>query len=244
MITLREVAQFIRHLWRLPWNVAALAEQGRLRAIPRSDPATSGEDLFKALCASALSRSVVIVEEEMPAAIIHREHEVFLAECLAKAPAAGVHCEFGVYSGNSLNLLAALRPTQRFDGFDSFRGLPEEWTGYRAFDFDRQGKLPDVRDNVRLHVGLFDATLPAFVQSAGPVAFLHVDCDLYTSTVSIFSHLGPKLLPGSVIVFDEYFGYPGFEHHERKAFAEFLQSSGRKARWIACCGQRAACILD
>ena len=237
---LGEIGLQVRLLWDLPRNVAMLARAGAARL----DPAADGEDLFKALCDSALDRTVAIVEKEMPGAIIHRDHATFLADCLERAPTNGAHCEFGVFSGTSINLLAAKRPAQIFDGFDSFRGLPEAWSGYRPFDFDRQGALPVVRDNVRLHVGLFDATLPAFVQSAGPVAFLHVDCDLYSSTVSIFSHLGPKLLPGSVIVFDEYFGYPGFEHHERKAFAEFLQSSGRKARWIACCGQRAACTLN
>jgi hypothetical protein len=225
-------------------DVRYIAEHFRQLPARRWDPAANGEELLKALCESALKKSVSIVEHEMPEAMIHLSHEAFLSECLARAPLAGAHCEFGVFSGTSINLLASKRPSQVFDGFDSFNGLPEDWTGYRGFDFDRQGKLPSVQENVRLHVGLFDVTLPAYARACGPVAFLHVDCDLYASTACVFAHLGPLLAPGCVIVFDEYFAYPGFEHHERKAFAEYLRSSGRSARWIACCGQRAACILN
>jgi hypothetical protein len=234
---IKDIRQIIR-------DVGDIADHVRRLPARRRDHAATGEDLLKALCASALDKSVAIVEHEMPEAIIYQDQEAFLADCLARAPSVGAHCEFGVYSGASLNLLAGRRPTQVFDGFDSFRGLPEEWTGYRLFDFDRKGRLPEVPGNVRLHAGLFEETLPAYALTCGPVAFLHVDCDLYASTASIFRHLGSRLSAGCVIVFDEYFGYPGFEHHERKAFGEFLVATGRKVRWVACCGQRAACVLE
>jgi predicted O-methyltransferase YrrM len=229
-----------RDLRSLPSNVAGIATE---LGASRGDHAATPDDIMKALSKSALERTVAVIEREMPAAIIHRDHESFLADCLAKVSTVGAYCEFGVYSGASINILAKLRPGQRFDGFDSFRGLPTDWSGYRFFDFNRQGATPKVRENVQLHVGLFGETLPAYAQAVASVAFLHVDCDLYASTVSIFEHLGPKLSRGSVIVFDEYFGYPGFELHERKAFAEFLASSGLKIDWFACCGQRAACIV-
>jgi len=230
----------IRDLMRLPSNVAAIAEQ---LGVSRNDHAATPDDLSKAMCASALAKTVTLIEREMPGAIIHGTHEAFLADCLEKAPLIGAHCEFGVYSGVSINFLSSIRTEQIFDGFDSFRGLPSEWSGYRLFDFNRRGEMPAVRGNVRLHIGLFDDTLPAYARSVDSVAFLHVDCDLYSSTVSIFRHLGPKLSKGTVIVFDEYFGYPGFELHERKAFSEFLASSGLDISWFACCGQRAACVI-
>lgn len=200
--------------------------------------------LFKAVSDSALARTVEIVEQEMPDALILLDGLTFLRFALSKAPTDGAHCEFGVFSGATINHLAEQRTGQIFHGFDSFHGLPEDWSGYMPFDFDRGGTPPDVRTNVRLHVGLFDDTLPGFAASVDKVAFLHVDCDLYSSTATIFRHLGPKLMRGCVIAFDEYFCYPGFEQHERKAFREFLDASGRTATWIACCGQRAACILD
>ena len=67
--------------------------------------------------------------------------------------------------------------------------------------------------------GLFDDTLPSFAKThTQPVSFLHVDCDLYSSTKAIFDILGDQIVEGTVIVFDEYFNYPGWQHHEFKAF--------------------------
>ena len=56
----------------------------------------------------------------------------------------------------------------------------------------------------------------------GPVAFLHVDCDVYSSTVDVLRGLAERFQPGTVIVFDEYFNYPGWERHEFKAWQEFI----------------------
>lgn len=227
-------------LVQVPPPVVNLPPESPWRDIaPNSEAA-----LFKAMSDRALKRTVAIVEQEMPDALILLDGLAFLRFALAKAPADGASCEFGVFSGATINHLAEHRPELTFHGFDSFHGLPEDWTGYMAFDFDRKGAPPEVRANVCLHVGLFEDTLPDFAAAIEQVAFLHVDCDLYSSTATIFRHLGPKLGRGCVIVFDEYFCYPGFEQHERKAFAEFLAASGRRATWIACCGQRAACILD
>ncbi|MDE1904592.1 MAG: class I SAM-dependent methyltransferase, partial [Alphaproteobacteria bacterium] len=66
----------------------------------------------------------------------------------------------------------------------------------------------------------------------GPVAFLHVDCDIYSSTKTVFDHLASRLGPGAVIVFDEYFNYPNWERHEFKAFQEFIRDSGLSYRYL------------
>ena len=209
---------------------------------PANQPGTP-EALFKVLGDLAVKRSADIVEQEMSEALIFQQYEPFLKHCIDRAPRQGAHCEFGVFSGSSINFCAERRPDIRFDGFDSFEGLPEEWSGYAAFDFDRKGNIPKVRDNVTLHIGWFDATIPPYRDTIAEIGYLHVDCDLYSSTVCIFDNLGEKLIDGAVILFDEYFCYPGFEQHERKAFNEYLARSGRKVEWFACCGQRAACII-
>ena len=80
--------------------------------------------------------------------------------------------------------------------------------------------------NVELIKGWFDETLPSFVCrpeiSPHKVAFLHIDCDLYSSTKTIFKFLGDQITEDTVIAFDEIYGYNGFHEHEAKAFAEFL----------------------
>ena len=120
-------------------------------------------------------------------------------------------------------------------GSNSFEGLPEDWYGiYRKGYFHTGGKLPHVRSNVILHKGWFEDSLPAFVRDHNEgVAFLHVDCDLYSSTKTIFQFLGEKIGPGTVILFDEYFNYPGWREHEYRAFQEFISSRSLSYRYIA-----------
>jgi hypothetical protein len=214
-----------------------------MRLLEYEEPG-SPHALLKALSQAATAKSAQIVQRDMPEALIFLEQKRFLKYCLDQAPTAGEHCEFGVYGGYTINLLGGFRPSVTFHGFDSFEGLPEAWTGHGDFDFGRGGEMPAVCSNVTLHKGWFSETLPPFAKTVETVAFLHVDCDLYSSTVCIFDNLGDKLAPGAVIVFDEYFCYPSFEMHEYKAFAEYLQRSGHSAKWIAVCGQRAACILQ
>jgi hypothetical protein len=54
---------------------------------------------------------------------------------------------------------------------------------------------------------------------------LHIDTDLYTPPAGfILTACKPRMLR-TIIVFDEFFNYPGWEDHEYKAFTEFLRDS-------------------
>lgn len=142
----------------------------------------------------------------------------------------GLYAEFGVYKGDSINRLARLRPHQVFHAFDSFEGLPESWTlGARTGAFSVGGRLPAVHSNVVLVKGFFEQTLPDFLPACGKksVAFIHIDCDLYSATKTVLDQLTPMLVEGTIIVFDEYFNYPGWQQGEFKAFAEFIASRDR-----------------
>jgi hypothetical protein len=144
----------------------------------------------------------------------------------------GLVLEFGVYSGNSINHLASLE-AGRVVGFDSFEGLPEEWRPDMPKSAFKLEKVPKVAPNVELVVGWFDETLPKFLASnAGPAAFIHVDCDLYSSTATVFHYLRDRIVSGTVIIFDEYFNYVGWRNHEYKAFAEFVADVGLIYRYI------------
>ena len=93
-------------------------------------------------------------------------------------------------------------------------------------------KLPKVRDNVKLVKGWFNETLPPFLKEhTGKVGFLHVDCDLYSSTAFVLAQLKDWIRKGTVIVFDEYFNYPGWKQHEHKAFGEFSGETGLEFRY-------------
>jgi hypothetical protein len=159
-------------------------------------------------------------------------HALLTVGMQSRRIADGLVLEFGVYSGRTVNLIASLEAGKVF-GFDSFEGLPEDWRAdFRKGAFKRTD-LPRVAPNVELVVGWFENTLPAFLAAhPGPVSFLHVDCDLYGSTQTIFQHLVGRIGPGAVIVFDEYFNYVGWRNHEFKAFAEFIAASGLSYRYF------------
>lgn len=212
-------------------------------AVPNSPDA-----LFLALSEEALASTVQVIKSDMPSAALFVDVAAFHTFCLSKASRSGAHCEFGVFAGQTINFFANLRPDVQFEGFDSFEGLPEEWSGYLQFDFNRGKKLPVVRENVRLHVGWFSDTLPDYVRECrvkgiDSISFLHIDCDLYSSTVDILTSTSHLLMDGTLVLFDEYFCYPGYENHEMKAFKEFCGRTDFRPEWVAVCGQRAACYL-
>jgi predicted O-methyltransferase YrrM len=136
---------------------------------------------------------------------------------------SGLYLEFGVFSGASINHIA-----QRIDnniyGFDSFEGLPERWRNRLDAGHFKVAALPSVKQNVTLIKGWFDKTVPEFLKEySEDISFLHVDCDLYSSTRTIFTNFAPRIKVGTVIVFDEYFNYPGWREGEYKAFQEFTK---------------------
>lgn len=151
---------------------------------------------------------------------------------LKKAPKEGLFMEFGVFSGTTINFIAD-RVNTTVHGFDSFTGLPEQWAYTPKGHFDTGGKLPEVRDSVELHVGWFDDTIPEFKKKhSEPVAFVHIDSDLYRSAITILYGMKDQIKPGTVIQFDEYFNYPGWKQYEYKAFQEFIKDTGLKYNYI------------
>lgn len=183
-------------------------------------------DIFAASERAAVDSTAAFVAERMPTASTYPHRLETLNAALALAPDEGLALEFGVFSGKTLRIIAEGREAY---GFDSFQGLPEAWrSGFDAGSFTlQQGndseelRLPDAGQG-HLVVGWFDETLPGFLdEHPDPVGFLHVDCDLYSSTVTVLEHVGPRLRPGSVVLFDEYFNYPGWQRGEHLAWQEY-----------------------
>lgn len=154
----------------------------------------------------------------------------------------GAFLEMGVCTERTINFIAALNPGQRIWGFDSFDGLPERWTRtgitvpQGTFRANAEGWMLPVLHNVALVKGMFHETLPEFkkrILKTTPIAFLHIDCDIYASTQEIFSLLGDNIVSGTVIVFDEFYNYPGAQEHEFRAVQEFLERTGKKPVYLA-----------
>ena len=134
--------------------------------------------------------------------------------------------EFGVRFGASIRQIAALA-RQDVHGFDSFQGLPEDWHRESRGSYTTGGVLPEVPENVFLHAGWFEDTLPRFLERhPGAVRFINIDCDLYSSTATVLELLADRIGPGTVIVFDEYLGYEHWREDEFRAFQEAVARRG------------------
>lgn len=186
----------------------------------------AAHDLYLQLQIRARESTARYVERHLFDVPDFDDKHALLTHAIENAKLEGSVLEFGVYKGASIDFIAGrVGSGVTVHGFDSFTGLPEFWRPtYRQGKFDLGGHLPRVAGNVSLHKGWFETTLPEFVKSNDQnVSLMHVDCDLYASTKTIFKCLGDRILPGTVIAFDEYFNHPRWQHGEYRAFQEFVR---------------------
>ena len=152
--------------------------------------------------------------------------------------------EFGTYKGELINFCSSLIPEAKFYGFDSFEGLPESFSIWKRGRFDIKGKLPKVNKNVSLIKGYFNETLPKFLEEhKEEAAFIHIDCDLYSSTKTVFDNIYDRIVPNTVIQFDEYYNYPGWRNHEFKAFQEFCKKYNVEYEYIGISHMQVAVVI-
>jgi hypothetical protein len=151
-------------------------------------------------------------------------------------PNWGLNVELGVFNGVTISTLA-----KDMGG-----------KNVKADAFNRDGKLPDVPDNVQLYKGWFNETLEPFLgEKLSPISFLHVDCDLYSSTDYALNLLNDYIMRGTIIRFDELccwrhvfkeaspkgksnrVMYTTWKDHEWKALNEWLEKYDRKVMPIS-----------
>lgn len=190
-------------------------------------------DILHAADQNATRDAATLVHDQMLTAERFADPYRTLEYALSQVAGSGLALEFGVYSGTTLGVITGALGGSGVYGFDSFEGLPEPWrTGFDAGAFDVD-TLPDA-GSADLVVGWFAETLPGFLaEHPGPVTFLHVDSDLYSSARTVLEHVGPRLEPGSIVVFDEYFNYPGWQHHEYRAWQEHVERTGLEYSYLA-----------
>ena len=155
----------------------------------------------------------------------------------------GLVLEFGTATGRTLNQFAYWLPNQIIFGFDSWQGLPEKFNDLPAGHFAQP--LPEVLPNCRLVQGWFGAR-PAQDQSGiaeftarefakvrkEPIKLLHLDADLYSSTKTVLDVFANQIVPGTVILFNEYWNHPTWKKHEFKAWQEHCKAHGVKYEYI------------
>jgi len=145
------------------------------------------------------------------------------------------YLEFGVFEGAAIRKWTELNNdlNSRFYGFDSFEGLPEDWTSIKQKGaFDVNGQYPNIDDNrVEFVKGWFQETLPGFLQKYTPSEKLviHIDADLYSSTLYCLTKLDEHIAKGTIIIFDEFYDLL----HEFLAFHDYTRSYYKKWKIVA-----------
>ena len=168
------------------------------------------------------------------------ERAFLLSQSFSQCTVDGDICEFGVLKGRTLSQIAHHFTLQTVYGFDSFEGLPEAWhlTSDRVFpkgQMNLGGNLPSVPSNAVLVKGWYDESLPKWLESnQNKISFIHIDCDLYSSTLTVLNLLNSQIVPGTVIHFDDFYcwGEPEiftkWEDGEYKALKEWTEINDRE----------------
>ncbi|HEY1731767.1 MAG TPA: TylF/MycF/NovP-related O-methyltransferase [Terriglobales bacterium] len=139
--------------------------------------------------------------------------------------------ECGTWRGGmSAGMIEVAGPGRNYHFFDSFAGLPPagEQDGQKAKDYQRDTASPTYFDNctaslaefektisltgispgkIGIHKGFFEDTLPQF--TCPPVAVLRLDADWYESTMVCLEKFWDYILPGGLILIDDYHVWEG-----------------------------------
>ena len=114
--------------------------------------------------------------------------------------------EFGVREGTTIEQFLKYNPAVNIHGFDSWEGLPEDWdVGNKIYQpGDMAVPMPEFDSRVELWRGWFEDTIDPWKNTHdGPIQLLHVDGDLYSSAKTVLTKLNDRIVPGTVIIFDE-----------------------------------------
>ena len=172
--------------------------------------------------------------------------------CLNAAKIDGMYLEFGVKSGASLFYFAEKVKPKIIYGFDSWQGLPESWVRSPSKTL-RKGKFrrdpPKCPSNVKLVSGLFAESIPLFCNDyKGITSFVHIDCDLYQSAKDVLWGINNRIVPGTVMQFDEICdweeeSYTYWQEHEYKALKEWCIEFKRKVLQLCSNSKTAGAVI-
>ena len=135
------------------------------------------------------------------------------------------YLEFGVSKGESFRwwIEHIKDENSSFYGFDTFTGLPEDWGKFKKGDMSNGNEPPKIDDSRhQFFQGLFQKTLYPFLDTykVGKRKVIHLDADLYSSTLFLLTSISPYLRKGDILLFDEF----NVPLHEFKAFTEWKDS--------------------
>jgi len=162
--------------------------------------------------------------------------------------------ECGVYKGASLLRFLSFRellesPDSRkliaFDAFGRFPGAADRddqafiqrfeqagGDGISVVELERVLAMKGFR-NIELVPGDINHTVPAYAEKHPElrIALLHIDVDVYEPSVTILDHLFDRMVPGGLVVFDDYGKVAG----ETRAVDELLRRRPHRLEKLPIC---------
>jgi O-methyltransferase len=136
----------------------------------------------------------------------------------------GALAEVGVASGTSARMIAENAPRKTLHLFDTFKGLPKpsQLDSQKFSESDFNFGIEQVRkylngQRVVFHQGMFPDETGTQVENER-FSFVHLDCDLYESTLSSLKFFYPRLSSGGIILSHDYVTADGVN----RAFEEFF----------------------
>jgi Macrocin-O-methyltransferase (TylF) len=188
------------------------------------------------------------------------EHLMFAVQYLAEASVEGDLAEFGCMTGRTANVISATMASFRLERnlhlFDSFEGLPAATSKPDSSSVHVQdgtwgpgtckGISPTALrekcaryikdDQIKIYEGWFSKNIGK-IPSGTKFAMLHVDCDLYQSTIDCLDYLfkNRMIVRGAIILFDDWYCNASSNlHGERKAWAELVERYEISAENLGC----------
>ena len=171
-----------------------------------------------------------ILYEEIKERTVVTQPRCFMLYQLAKHAnnITGEIAEVGVYKGGTGKLISKTCPKKTVHLFDTFSGMPtvsEDIDILKTGDFS-DTSLESVQDflkncnNIAYHPGFFPETADAIKDRS--FCLVYIDVDIYQSVKDCLKFFYNRVVPGGVIVFDDY------EHKStpgvKKAINEFLMN--------------------
>lgn len=144
---------------------------------------------------------------------------------LAQTSPLGCFVEVGVFHGGSAWELYKVAMMQGRDLhlFDTFTGTPFYTDGLDKHkiddefaDADAPSHIRDIMPLAELHIGIYPKTHPADLAN---VAFIHCDCDQYLSYRAVIDTMWPLVVPGGMMLFDDYPYLAGAKKAVEESFA-------------------------
>jgi len=151
----------------------------------------------------------------------------------AAAAPQGSFVEVGVYLGGTGWALAQLAEQQRrkIYLYDTFEGIPYKGVLdiHEVGDFGEHVDYQSIKDAIP-YAEVVKGIFPRSAVPMEPIAFVHLDCDQYKSTMDSWNYLKDKLVPGAIIWFDDGIGdhnFVGFRGEVNGADFAMRQIFGR-----------------